>query len=236
VASLFLTNKMAVQGWVYTGILMALVMCFVSAAYVVINTVRAGVSYTAPFIEGYAAVYRGGSVAWGDNLGLFELIALLAFSSWSLLLTLAGLYTAGDLWSKMEARVIGVKTEGAGGVALDDVQAVKIFTLCMIMGMMAIVGGFSLGDKSYNLITWFDFYADDTHTEGRDKTSNDLDPNGTAAQYDIIYHYVTLAYGYIVFTAITLGGFIFGYNFLEFTGPTECDFDAVDSSAKSEAL
>jgi hypothetical protein len=42
--------------------------------------------------------------------------------------------------------------------------------------------------------------------------------------------------GYIVFSTITIGGFLFSYNFTEFSGPVECDFDAVDASAKSEAL
>lgn len=54
--------------------------------------------------------------------------------------------------------------------------------------------------------------------------------------YDIIYHYVTLAAGYMVFTVITGGAFVFGYNFLDFTHPVNCDFNAVDSSAKNEAL
>lgn len=58
----------------------------------------------------------------------------------------------------------------------------------------------------------------------------------TSMQFDLTYHYVTYFMGYAVFTTITLGGFIFGYLFMEFTGPADCDFDAVDSSAKSEAL
>lgn len=143
---------MAVQGWVYTGILLALTMNFYSASRVVTKAIDAGVSFLAPFNEGYAAEYRDRLNSWVDNLGLFELIALACYFMWSLAMTLVGLYTASDLWTKMEARVVGVKTEGQGGVALDDVQAVKIFTLCMMMGVMSIVGGFSLGDVASKLI------------------------------------------------------------------------------------
>lgn len=61
-----------------------------------------------------------------------------------------------------------------------------------------------------------------------------MDPNGTAAQYDIIYHYVTFAFGYAVFTAITLGGYIFGFVFLKIGDPLECDFTAVADETKNE--
>lgn len=167
VMSLFFGNQMAVQGWVYTGVLMSLVMSFISAAYVVVKTVDAGVSYTAPFIEGYAYTYRGGSVSWGDNLGLFELIALLLFSLWSLVMTIVALFGADSVWEQLEARVVGVKTEGQGGVALDDWVAIKIFTLTILVGITSLIGGCGLGDVADKLITWFDNYADDTkHTEG----------------------------------------------------------------------
>ena len=234
VFSLLFSNQLAVTAWVYTGILMSLIMTFISAAYVVTKTVDAGVKYTGAFISAYAATYLNGVNAWGDNLGLFELIALLMFCMWSMMMSFAGLYTSYDLWGKMDARTIGVKNEGSGGVALDDVQAVKIFTLCMIMGVMSIVGGFSLGDVADKLITWFDQYA--TKTGEQANVDGTLDPKGQSAMYDIIYHYVTLAAGYMVFTVITGGAFVFGYNFLDFTHPVNCDFNAVDSSAKNEAL
>lgn len=144
--SLFFGNMMAVQGWIYTGVLASLVMSFVAAAYVIVKTVDAGVSYTGLFVEGYAAEYRGGSTSWGDNLGLFELIAIILFSLWSLIMTITSLFAASEVWEKMEARVIGVTTEGSGGVALSDDVAMKIFTLTILMGIMALIGGCGLGD------------------------------------------------------------------------------------------
>lgn len=113
---------MAVHAWVYTGILMALVMNFVSAAYVITKTIDAAATFGDEIVEGYAATYRDGTDSmWPYSIGAIELVALLMFSMWSLMMTMIGLMTASDLWTKMDARVVGVKTEGQGGVALDDV-------------------------------------------------------------------------------------------------------------------
>ena len=103
---------MAVQGFVYTAILVTLIMSFVSAANVVVHAVDAGVSYTAPFVEGYAEKYRSGYSTWGDNMGVFELIALIVYHMWSLIMTILALYGASELWFMMEAREVGVKEEG----------------------------------------------------------------------------------------------------------------------------
>ena len=43
---LAMSNQLAIQWVVYTGILMAMVMCFTSAAYVAVKTVDASVSFT----------------------------------------------------------------------------------------------------------------------------------------------------------------------------------------------
>lgn len=210
-------------------------MCFVSAAYVVVHAVDAGVSYTLPFIEGYAAKYRSGYSTWGDSMGVFELVALILYMAWSMLMTVLALVEGANIWQTLEARERGVKEDGAGGVALDDLQALKLVVLCIIMGVMSIVGGFSLGDVADELITWFDHYAENGRTK-QEYTNPDgqQDPDGTAAQYDIIYHYVTLLFGYVVFTAITVGGYIFGLSLLRFNDEFTCDFDAVSDELKAE--
>lgn len=100
----------------------------------------------------------------------------------------------------------------------------------MIVGFGALVGGFSLGDVANELITWFDQYADDTDTEGTDKTNGNVDPDGTSAQYDIIYHYVTLGMGMAVFSTITFGAYIFGNNYLTYMDTFNCDWDLLDDS------
>lgn len=124
---------------------------------------------------------------------------------------------------------MGVKNEGSGGVPVDDAQALKLFVLCMIAGGMSIIGGFSLGDTADELIGWFDEYADDTQNEGSEKRSPfSRDMDGTSAIYDVIYHSFTLAWGFIVFSNIVVGGFIFAFIFMWFEDPTDCDFNAIE--------
>jgi len=50
----------------------------------------------------------------------------------------------------------------------------------------------------------------------------------------LIYHYVTLVMGFIVFSAITFGGLEFGFYFTRWNDDFECDFDVADSAAKDE--
>lgn len=203
---------------------MALTMCFVSAAYVIVKTVDAGINWTHASIVEYAHVYRNGANAWAWNLGLYELLGIFLFSLWSLVLTMVSLYGAGHVWTMVEERKIGAETEGTFGEVFDIVQAMKFFTLCMIVGTTTLIGAFSLGDTANELITWFDAYADDTTQEGDEKkTPSNRDPAGTSAKYDIIYHYVTLAMGYMLFTVITFGGHMFVMNFMEYTDEMECD-------------
>ena len=105
----------------------------------------------------------------------------------------------------------------------------KLFTLCMIVGGMSIVGGFSLGDTADELIGWFDEYDDHTDNEGSMKKSPfTRDMDGTSAIYDVIYHAVTLMWGMLVFHGIVTGGFIFGFWFMWFDDPKECDWDALE--------
>lgn len=206
-------------------------MSFVGAAYVVRKMVHCGVGFTGIYVEGYAATYRNADNNWGNYLGLFEVIALALHAMWSFVVTVTALTLGSSLWEQMEARERGVLSEGtgsgAGGVAVDDIVGIKYFTLCIIGGIMAIVGGYGLGDVTDAQIAWFDHYADDTKTEGTDKTTGDADPTGTAAQFDIIYHYVTFIAGYIVFTAITVGGYIYAAEMMNLTNwgdSFECDF------------
>lgn len=234
---LFLTDQVQVQGIVYTGVMMALTMCFVSAAYVMVKTTEAAINWTSASIIEYAHKYRGGSETWGNNLGLFELFGIILFSLWSLMLTMVSLVGASQLWTLVETRELGAKTEGKFGEAFDIVQAMKFFTLCMIVGSTTIIGAFSLGDTAGQLITWFDEYADDTKSEASDKkTPSDVDPNGTSAKYDIVYHYSTLAMGYMLFSVITFGGHMFGMHFMEYADEIECDRNMFDDATKAELL
>lgn len=130
----------------------------------------------------------------------------------------------------MEEREAGVLVGGEGGIVLDPVSGAKIFVLQIIAGLGSIIGGFALGDTADNLLTWFDNYATKTNNEGRDKESGKLDADGTAIEYDFLYHYLTMVFGYITFGTIAGGGFWFMNNFMKVGPATNCDLNAMSSS------
>jgi len=203
-------------------------MGFVGAAWVIYSTVQAVVSTSI----GFAFEYRDGST-FGNNLAIFELVGILAVEWWAFSLTVWSLWFAFDLWAQVEKREKGVKEEGYGGEVVDVIEAMKMFTLCIVVGLTAIIGAFSLGDVADHLLTWFDKYANDTHTaEPNNYCDNTQFENGTSAEYDIGYHYTTLIMGYIIFSAIAFGGAEFGFYFMKWNDDFECDFDVADSSAK----
>lgn len=169
-------------------------------------------------------------------LGLWELIGIIMFSLWSIMMSAMSFAGAGMLWTMVEEREKGAATEGKLGEAFDIIQAIKFFTLCMVVGFTSVIGAFSLGDTAPQLLTWFDEYADDTKSEGQDKRSLELDPNGTAAMYDIIYHYMTLIMGYMLFSVIAFGGHVFGFMFMDYTELEECNMDLLDQGKKDEIL
>lgn len=109
----------------------------------------------------------------------------------------------------------------------------------MLVGAMMVVSGFSLGDTADELITWVAQYDDDTKTEGDDKNDSSADdPDGTSAQQDIILHLVTAFYGYTVISAISLGAYIFAWNFLDIRNggaDLQCEVKVRDYSAFSSA-
>ena len=149
-----------------TGALMAMIASFVAAAYVAKMSVEAVIAHTVAFQQTYAAIYRNGSVTWGYNHGIFELVALLSFELWALVLTILGIVAAVEVWNMVEAREQGVKEEGVGGTPWDAREAFKFFTMEMIIGLGAVIGGYCLGDVADKLITWFDEYSDNTDDEG----------------------------------------------------------------------
>jgi len=151
VINLFMTGKIQTQGLIYAGIFTTLIMGFLGAAWVIYCTVQAVVNFT----YGFAFTYRDGSFH-GNYLGIYELIAILLNEGWAFALTIWSLWFAFDLWAQVEARERGVKTEGSGGEVVDIVEAMKMFTLCVVVGLTAIIGAFSFGDVADQLVTWFD--------------------------------------------------------------------------------
>jgi hypothetical protein len=174
----------------------------------------------------------------GNNLGYYELAAFILYALWSLGTTLYALYQAGNLMDMLAVKEKGVKTEGNGGVMMDDLQAIKFFTLEMVIGFTSIVAGFALGDVADQLVAWWDSYSTKTWYEGQDKDTGKYDVDGTAAEYDYAYHWGVLGVSYVVFSAITVGGYWFANQFMVWSDPTEklCKLDEVSSTVKNNVL
>lgn len=129
------------------------------------------------------------------------------------------------MWGQVEARLDEAAADNLGhAFPLRWELAIKTHVLLMIVGVILIVSGFSLGDIADEAITWVSYYDDDTKTEGDDKTSGTADADGTSAQQDIILHLVTAIYGWFVFSAMSLSSFIFAWSFLNVKGDGE-DFE-----------
>lgn len=211
---------------------MALTMCFASAAYVIVMAVKAAINYTQAFVNAYAFEYRGNSV-WGNQLGLYELIAFILFAVWSLSTTIGAFYSMRRIMDMLQEKEIGVKKDGFGGVMLDDIQAMKFFTLEMLVGLTSVIAGYSMGNVADELVTFYDQYTDDVKKEGTNQFGN-VDPNGTSAEIDYAYHWTTLAFGYLTFTMITGGGFYFMYNYLKWNDDIDCKLDDLSESVKAQ--
>lgn len=82
---------------VYFGDLFSLVMCFVGAAYVVVKSVEAGVS----FGEGFYSIY-GAKTIFSQLLGLYEVMVIVLWQIWSLVVTLLGIGSAAYVWTLMD--------------------------------------------------------------------------------------------------------------------------------------
>lgn len=104
----------------------------------------------------------------------------------------------------------------------------------MVVGLGAVIGGYSLGNVADELITYFDEYSDDKQ-EGKDKRTGEEDIFGTAAGWDLLYPYGIIAMGELLFSVITFGGYIFAFGNAGFDYPLECDtFDAMDGATRTQ--
>merc|ERR1719329_312199 len=90
--------------------------------------------------------------------------------------------------------------------------------------MTAMITAHSFGETAYELISFFDYYDDDINSEADEKTDSSVrDADGTSAQQDILYHLLTVAYGYLVFSSISYGGYIFFSSFINLEDGFTCD-------------
>merc|ERR1719453_2408891 len=162
----------------YAGDLIALIASQLAAAYAGVKSIEAAVSFEKGFYYKYA-----GASQLGDYLGLWELLAVILFLTWSLSISIVGYVEGALLWQRYEAME-------AAGLTVTVVEGYK-----------------------YLALGCFDAYADDTHSEAVDKDGN-VDPDGTAIQYDLGFHFVTLLFSYMTISTIAVGSYVFGYMYL----------------------
>jgi hypothetical protein len=185
----------------YAGDLIALVASQLAAAYAGVKAIEAAVH----FDKGFYYTYAGAS-SLGNLLGLWELLSVILFLTWSLGISILGYVEGALLWERYEA----METVGQ---TVTIVEGYKYLALGCVIGVGAWISGLALGDSSDKLLGFFDEYADNTHSEATDKDGN-VDPDGTAIVYDLGFHFVTLLFSYFTISTIAIGAFAFGYTYL----------------------
>lgn len=222
---------------IYMGSLMNLITCLASSAYVAVKTIDAAIDLdlAGSIYSKYASFSDD-----GDLLGVWEIIFVIMFLSWSLIVTGLSYFTAVDVINYTGARELAVYTEGTLGVVATPMDAMKIFALLTVMGMGTWLSAQTLGDSADELLSWFNNYK--TSIEGwedldRRPRRRETDEPGTAIGFDLIYHSATTVYSYLVLSAMLVGGYVFAFSFLGFgRAPADCDPANVDGVDYGSAL
>merc|ERR1719240_827470 len=169
----------------YAGDLIALVASQLAAAYAGVKAIEAAVRFDKAFYYTYA-----GYSSTGNLLGLWELLAVVLFLTWSLGISIAGYVEGALLWERYEA----METVGQ--------------TVTIVEGYKYL----ALGDSAEKLLNFFNEYEDKTNDEA--SNGSNTDAAGTGILYDLSFHFVTLLFSYTTISAIAIGAYAFGYTYL----------------------
>ena len=134
-------------------------------------------------------------------LGLWELLSVILFLTWSLAISIVGYVEGALLWDRYS-------TMEATGNIITIVQGYKYLALGCVIGVGAWISGLALGESAHELLGFFDNYTDKTINEATGP--NGTDPDGTAIIYDLVFHFVTLLFSYVTISAIVVGSYVFG--------------------------
>lgn len=224
----FFMNQLGSDSFVYTVIILHTVATLIAAGYVAYKTVDSGVSFT----NGFYYIYGAKSIV-GQLLGLYEVIVIVAFECWSLVLSFFAIFNGMFWWDLLTLRLDEAAEKSRGlENALTWEKAIKASAMLLIITLGNVISGWCLGDTANELVSWFDQYDDDTSQEGREKQNpSNRDSDGTGAIYDVLYHFGTTFYAYFVFAAISIVGNIIGYIFIGFNDRFECDVESADIDA-----
>merc|ERR1712139_33417 len=194
------TDALSPEFYAYAGDIVALLLSQLAAAYAAVKTIDA--AYATGSYMYYWQYAHWSSI--GNYLGLYELLAVLFFLTWTLGISVLR-YVEGDMmWAKFEDNY-------KKGVKLTVLDGYKYLALGFIIGVGAWVSGLALGDSANELITWYQNYNPAQEATG---THSSADTRGTSIVYDLSYHTVTLLYTYFAVSAIAVGGYVFGYLWL----------------------
>lgn len=170
-------------------------------------------------------------------MALYEAIFAILYLATSLTITLASLWGSSDIWSKVDQRIEGAANDGANGVAVSMLDAMKLGTLGFVVAMGTWIAAYSMGNTVDELIGWFDDWTDPTHNEsddeGSDKKSGKVDPDGTSIEYDFFYHAIVVVYSWFVFSTIAVLGEYFFITFATLKPVENCDLSNVNESLYS---
>jgi len=226
VIAAFMNGDFGPEFLIHSGILGSLIISLISAAYVATKTIDATVSFTNTFY----AVYSGSST-FGDLLGLWELLFILLWLSWSLVVTILAFITASTLYDELEARSVAAATEGLYGQAVNIIDGIKGFTLLAILAMGVWISAYIIGDTADELLDWFNEYDANTRREAIAKTTGIYDADGAAFLFDFVYHAITALYSFFVMSAIMIGGYVFAFGFYSFKPVANCNLATADANA-----
>lgn len=211
--------------WVYWGVVIMLLMSYCAAGYVAYVTVTNAVSTS----RGFYATYGKWS-DFGSLMGFYELLVVFLYLLWSLFTVILSSIAGGQLWLLMDERYAeSTQCVFCGELALSFDKGMRHFDLSMIAGFAALITAASFGDTADKVIAFFDLYDAKTRREACDTDSSSScefqnDPAGTSATYDILFHLISVFYGYFVLSVISLGGYIFMLVEMGFEDGYDCDF------------
>ena len=109
-------------------------------------------------------------------MGVYELLAVLGFLTWGLLISIVGYVEAAFMWQKFDDMQ-------AANIPMTQIHGYKFLALGFIVGVGAWISGLALGDSCAELLGFFDNY--NVKKEGREKDADEDDEAGTALTYDL---------------------------------------------------
>jgi len=157
----------------YGGLLMEIIMSMLASAYAITKIVDAAIDNNS-FYYGYA---HGSNI--GNYMGMWELLNVVVFLTWSLVIWILGWYVGFDLWTKFD------ELEKDGKLTL--LAGFKYLLLGFITAAGIWVSGLNVGDMSSNMLGIFDTYntkLEASNTDGQEDTA------GTSLFIDLGVHLI----------------------------------------------